>query len=75
MSKPSHAETMANHLAILQAGHGAEFCRDESKHTRTPLGYTERALWAEKKLKTHTQSRCPTCGFWAIWKPKKAGGK
>lgn len=45
----------------------------ECKHTDTdaPTGYTARAEWAAEKLKTHRQERCPVCGLWAIWVPKK----
>lgn len=46
----------------------ADDCPDRDKHTPQPYGYVERSTWAEKKLRTHTQQRCSTCGFYAIWK-------
>lgn len=41
------------------------------KHTKCPEGYIGWHMWAEKKVKTHKQERCPKCGLWAIWKRKK----
>ncbi len=43
----------------------------ECKHTPSPEGYIQWHAWAEKKSKTHRQIRCPVCGLWAIWVPKK----
>jgi DNA-directed RNA polymerase subunit RPC12/RpoP len=51
----------------------AEDCPDAAKHTKQPDGsdgYIQWHAWAAKKRKTHTQHRCPTCGFFAIWKRK-----
>lgn len=48
-----------------------EDCPDARKHTKQPAGYVDRALWGERKAKTHTQERCPTCGFWVIWRRKE----
>lgn len=65
------AETKAmfeRQLAIIQAGHGPEACPDVDTHTRERLGYLDWHAWAAKMAKTHTQHRCPTCGFWVIWK-------
>lgn len=42
-----------------------------ANHTPHPEGYIQHAAWAERMLKTHKQSRCPTCGLWAIWTPKE----
>lgn len=50
----------------------AEDCPDAHKHTPSPGGYLRFHEWAEKKAKTHDQFQCPTCGFWAIWKKKRA---
>lgn len=50
-------------------------CPDRSKHTKSPSGYVEWHEWAEKKAKTHEQHKCPTCGLWVIWKPKKKVAK
>lgn len=41
-------------------------------HTPSPSGYVAWHEWAERKAKTHNQLQCPTCGTWAIWKPKAA---
>lgn len=27
--------------------------------------------WVERKRKTHVPTKCPACGHWAIWVPKK----
>ena len=45
-------------------------CPDRVKHTRCPSGASAWNNWAEKKLRTHRQVRCKTCGFFAIWVPK-----
>jgi hypothetical protein len=42
------------------------------RHTPAPDDYLAWHAWAEKKNKTHTQERCPICGLWAIWKPRKS---
>jgi hypothetical protein len=47
-------------------------CPDADTHTPTPPGYLDGFDWADRMLKTHDQTKCPTCGFWVIWKPKKA---
>lgn len=52
-------------------GH-AEDCPDAPTHTPHPNGYLHHAAWADEISKTHTQHRCPTCGFWAIWREKRA---
>ena len=41
------------------------------QHTPCPSGYIQWHNWAEKKMRTHKQERCPGCGRWSIWKPKK----
>lgn len=43
-------------------------CPDRHKHTKHPEGYLQFHAWAEKKMRTHEQVQCPTCGWWAIWK-------
>lgn len=63
---------MKTHLAILTTGHGPEACAVAPTHSdKGAFGYLNWHDWAKKKSKTHTQHRCPTCGFWVIWKPKK----
>ncbi len=44
------------------------------KHTPSPSGYVEWHEWAEKKSKTHVQEKCPACGLWAVWRPKRKDG-
>ncbi len=51
----------------------AKDCPDRAKHTKCPEGYLQWHAWAAKKMKTHTQVRCPSCGLFAIWVPKKKG--
>ena len=34
-----------------------------------PTGYLAWHEWAEKKARTHRQTRCPGCGLYKIWKP------
>jgi len=36
-----------------------------------PDGYVARSEWAESRLRTHTQRRCPRCGLYVIWVPKR----
>ena len=36
-----------------------------------PCSYIERSEWFEKMGKTHKQTKCPNCGLFAIWVPKK----
>lgn len=63
-----------SHDAILSPVTREE-CPDLEKHTVCPVGYLHWHEWAEKKARTHNQSQCPTCGYWAIWKPKKRRAK
>lgn len=57
-------------LDLKTLGH-PELCSKAELHTEMPADY----LWwhecAEKMAKTHAQVRCPGCGFWRIWVPKK----
>jgi len=50
----------------------ADSCPNVAKHTKSPDGYLEFSAWADEKSKTHRQERCPGCGLWVIWVPKKA---
>ncbi len=63
-------ESAAAYVQRVPLLKSAEDCPDKAKHTKSPSGYMEWHAWAEKKAKTHTQHRCPTCGFWSIWKRK-----
>jgi hypothetical protein len=50
-------------------------CPNEAAHTDSPYGsYASTYDWAQMMLKTHVQKRCPGCGLWAIWEPKKTAG-
>lgn len=49
----------------------AEECPAARRHTPLPAGYIERSNWMERKAKTHDQLRCPSCGFWTIWRKRK----
>jgi len=40
-------------------------------HTPMPPGYMDRYEWAQMAMKTHAQVRCPHCGLWAVWLPKR----
>jgi hypothetical protein len=42
-------------------------CPKENLHTPTPEGYIQHAEWADQRMKTHTQIKCPGCGLYAIW--------
>lgn len=46
-------------------------CPEVSQHAVCPTGLVEWHDWAKRKGKTHTQKRCPGCGLWKVWVPKK----
>ena len=48
-----------------------DHCAKGGKHTKCPSDYLGWHAWAEKKMRTHVQVRCPECGLLAIWKPKE----
>ena len=48
-----------------------ETCPDRIRHTVCPEGYIQWHPWAEQKSRTHRTVKCPTCGLYAIWVPKK----
>jgi hypothetical protein len=37
------------------------------RHTLHPKNYLGLIAWADEMNKTHDQTQCPTCGYWAIW--------
>ena len=49
-----------------------ENCPKIENHTGCPTGYLAWHEWADEMSKTHRCTRCPDCGYWAIWVPKKA---
>ena len=62
-------------IAMLANGLTSDDCPDARRHTKCPDGYVDRSEWVAEKLRTHDQFRCPTCGFFAIWRrrPKREG--
>jgi hypothetical protein len=49
-----------------------EACPNKAAHvTGEPEGYLSWFEWAELKAKTHRQTKCPGCGLWIVWVPKK----
>lgn len=42
----------------------------EAKHTPCPESYTAYMEWAATMSKTHRQTKCKTCGKWAVWVPR-----
>lgn len=44
---------------------------DQCIHTPTPEGYASWFEWCEIASKKHRQVRCPRCGKFEIWLPKK----
>lgn len=50
-------------------------CPNGDEHTPSPRGYLQWHAWAERIAKTHEQVRCPDCGLYAIWRPKKPRGQ
>ncbi len=49
-------------------------CPDAARHTPCPVGPYDQLRWyswAEAMSKTHRQVRCPMCGLFVIWVPKK----
>ena len=49
-------------------------CPNAKNHTDGPTGYNAWHEWAAKKEQTHTQTKCPDCGLYAIWTPTQEGG-
>ena len=66
MSTPNVSSRPQN-VPVYPAAHD---CPDIKKHTKAPSDYIAWHEWAEKKMRTHTQERCPTCGFYSIWKKR-----
>lgn len=45
-------------------------CPNVANHTYGPTGYIQWHHWATGMRQTHTQARCPGCGFFLIVRPK-----
>lgn len=45
-------------------------CPAIETHAASPEGYLAWHEWAERMSETHTQRRCPECGFWSIWEKR-----
>jgi hypothetical protein len=48
-----------------------ELCPNFIDHTPSPEGYLNWHAWAAKMSKTHKQRKCPDCGRFEIWEPKR----
>lgn len=46
-------------------------CPHFEDHTPCPEGYTQWHAWAETMSTTHKQRKCPGCGLYVVWTPKK----
>jgi hypothetical protein len=44
-------------------------CPNAANHAPRPTGYAPH--WADDALLVADQSRCPGCGRWAVWTPKR----
>ena len=49
----------------------SEECPNILKHTKSPDGYIQWHMWAEKKSRRHKQIKCPYCGLYVIWVRRK----
>lgn len=58
---------MTVHIRTHSRYNSPSECPDVSTHTKTPAGYLAHLDWMDKKIETHTQHQCPTCGYWVIW--------
>lgn len=67
MTGESNTPSVPQNVPILKS---SADCPDVKHHTKAPEGYIAWHEWAEKKSKTHKQERCPTCGFFSIWKKR-----
>lgn len=45
-------------------------CPNVAEHTYGPDGYVQWHAWAEEMSKSHTQQKCPGCGFFLIVRPR-----
>jgi hypothetical protein len=46
-------------------------CPHFEDHIPCPEGYIQWHAWAEEMGKTHKQRKCPGCGLYQIWEPKR----
>lgn len=40
---------------------------DHSTEVDMPDGYVARAEWAARKMRTHSQHKCPGCDLYRVW--------
>jgi len=60
-SAPKNPDRSADHA----------ICPRNDLHAACPQGYIAWHEWASKMCKTHVQTRCPGCGKFEIWVPKR----
>lgn len=48
-----------------------ETCLYAGNHTRVPTTPAAFHIWADRMKTTHTQTLCPGCNLWVIWKPNE----
>ncbi len=53
-----------------QAEHGRSTCPGRTNHE--PASYLAWHEWAARMAKSHTQHRCPGCGYWRVWRPRES---
>lgn len=46
-------------------------CALKAQHTPRPDGYLNFCDWAEAMAKTHRQTKCPGCGLFIVWVPRR----
>lgn len=49
-------------------------CPHFEDHTPCPEGYIQWHAWAGRMSKTHKARKCPGCGLYKIWEPKRPRG-
>ena len=47
-------------------------CPNQAEHAGEPTNYLAWHEWAEQMAKSHTQHRCPGCGYWRVWRPRES---
>lgn len=47
-------------------------CPERERHTPKPASDLEWEPWASRMTNSHNPRRCPGCGLWKVWEPKKS---